>query len=161
MGPLDLNILLGSIVEKFSPQAALAQVKLSAQIKSLPPIQGDGDRLAQVFGNLVDNAIKYTQPGGQVTLRAEQQAGLVVIRVADNGAGIDPEDQKRIFERFFQVDKSRKGGAGRGLGLGLAIARQIVLAHHGDITVESALGKGSAFTVRLPLEYSTLPTLKA
>jgi signal transduction histidine kinase len=88
-----------------------------------------------------------------VSLSIDAKNGSAQIRVSDTGAGIAPEDQKRIFERFYQADRSRRstGGSGRGAGLGLAIARQIVLAHAGQIWAESTPGKGSTFTVTLPL----------
>jgi signal transduction histidine kinase len=121
----------------------------------LPVISGDGDRLAQVFTNLVDNALKFTPDGGKITISTVYDAGKVIIKVSDTGVGISPEDQQRIFERFFQVDKSRSGGIGRGVGLGLAISRQIVLAHHGEISLESEPGKGTVFQVILPVAQET------
>ena len=149
--PLNLNILLKSVLDKFSLQADKAEVNLAVELDPLPDIVGDGDRLAQVFSNLIDNALKYSSPGGTVTLWAKLEDGNALISVADEGIGIDPEEQKRIFERFYQVDRARKGGAGRGVGLGLAIAQQIILAHHGELRLKSAPGKGSTFIVRLPV----------
>jgi len=156
IGPVDLTGLLTNVAHKFQPIASQAQVTLEAQIPALPAFQGDGDRLAQVFGNLVDNAIKFTPPGGRVYLSASTLPEWVMVQVKDTGIGIDLPDQERIFERFYQADKSRKGGPGRGAGLGLAIARQIVQAQGGSLTVQSALGQGSIFEVRLPL---TRPSL--
>jgi len=100
---------------------------------------------------LVDNAIKFTPSDGTVTLSLDTKDGTAQIRVSDTGIGIPLEDQRRIFERFYQADRSRHGGSGRGAGLGLAIARQVVLAHGGQILVDSTPGKGSTFTVTLPL----------
>jgi signal transduction histidine kinase len=159
--PVNMKLLLGSVAEKFIPQAQAAQVDLRTELEDAPILIGDGDRLAQVFTNLIDNAIKFTPPGGSVTLAAQQVDGGMLIRVADTGKGIAPDDLARIFERFYQVDKSRRGGTGRGVGLGLAIARQIVLAHSGKIWVESQPGQGSHFMVKLPLaraDDSTLST---
>jgi signal transduction histidine kinase len=156
--PLDLAALLASAAERFTPQAKSAQVALQVQIQPLPGLTGDEDRLAQVFTNLLDNAIKYTGAGGVVRLTADRRADFVEVSVADNGPGLSPEDQARIFERFYQADKSRRGGAGRGVGLGLAIAREIVAAHGGTIQVVSALGKGSTFIVRLPIARPDLVT---
>jgi signal transduction histidine kinase len=153
--PVNMDLLLRGVVEKFTPQAQAAQVDLREDIHDVPGLIGDGDRLAQVFTNLVDNAIKFTPPGGQVTVTAQPEDGWVTVRVVDSGPGIAPEDQARIFERFYQVDKSRRGGTGRGVGLGLAIAQQIVLAHHGKIWVESQSGQGSCFMVKLPLAKPT------
>jgi signal transduction histidine kinase len=149
--PVVLDDLLQGVVRRFEPQASQSQVILSSQIQSLPTIRGDADRLAQVFGNLVDNALKFTLAGGQVTLSAAQAGDQVEVKVSDTGVGITPEDQAHIFERFYQVDKSRRGGPGRGVGLGLAIARQIVEAQGGSIRLYSIPGRGTDFVVRLPL----------
>ncbi len=149
--PLDLTALLRSIVEKFSIQAQKGKVILTADLAPNLAIIGDGDRLAQVFTNLVDNALKFTPENGQVTVRASQQDGSVIASVIDTGIGIDPKDQPRIFERFYQVDKSRRGGAGRGVGLGLAIAAQIIAAHGGRIWLTSQPGLGTTFTISIPL----------
>ena len=152
MEPVNLGEVLESVVQKFEPAAQRAQVTLETRLNPLPVFKGDGDRLAQVFSNLVDNAIKFTPANGKVTVSARQNDSQLEIRVTDTGVGISPEDQKRIFERFFQTDKSRRGGAGRGVGLGLAITRQIVQAERGSISVSSLLGQGSEFTVKLPVE---------
>ena len=149
--PVDLTLLLNNVVDKFKLQAEQAQVSLSPDLGSLSTLTGDGDRLAQVFTNLVDNAIKFTPAGGQVSIAAALNDGNIVVKVKDSGVGIAPEDQKRIFERFYQVDKSRKGGNRRGVGLGLAIASQIVNAHGGQIWVNSVPGQGSTFSVSLPV----------
>ncbi len=159
--PVDLTALLTNIAEKFAPLASRAQVSLHTDLPPLPAFIGDGDRLAQVFTNLVDNAIKFTPSGGEVTLSAHSEDRYVLLEVTDTGSGVPPEDQKRIFERFYQVDRSRKGGSGRGVGLGLSIARQIVLAHSGKIWVENHSPQGSRFVVKLPLAKpndSTLPS---
>ena len=149
--PVELAALLRSIAAKLEPQAAQFQVKLNVEIGALPGFIGDGDRLAQVFTNLVDNAIQYTPAGGTITLRAGQVGDQVEIAVVDSGPGIPPEDLQRIFERFYQVDKARRGGGGRGLGLGLAIAREIVQAHGGSIAAHNNPQQGSTFVVKLPL----------
>lgn len=148
---VDMGGLLKGVLEKFSLQAQNANVKLTLQTGDLPVIIGDGDRLAQVFTNLVDNALKYTPSGGSVAIHAGVDESSMLVSVSDSGPGIPPEDRQRIFERFYQVDKSRRGGAGRGVGLGLAIASQIIQAHQGQIWVASQVGSGSIFYVRLPL----------
>jgi len=122
-------------------------------LPSLPQVVGDADRLGQVFGNLIDNALKHTAGGserGRVVLRGEQSDGAVICSVTDNGTGIPSEDLPRIFERFYQVDKSRVRRQS-GAGLGLAIAHEIVHAHGGVIKVESVEGLGTRFTVELPV----------
>jgi len=122
-------------------------------------VAGDGDRLAQVFTNLIDNALKHTPAGGVVTLRGAALAGKVQVHVEDSGPGIPAEDLSRIFERFYQVDKARTGGPGRGAGLGLAISREIVQAHAGRMTAASAAGQGCRFTVELPLDSPAASTV--
>ncbi|HPH95350.1 MAG TPA: HAMP domain-containing sensor histidine kinase [Anaerolineaceae bacterium] len=151
LAPVDLGALLRRTADQFQFQAAQAGVELRVEAGSLPPLQGDGDRLIQVLNNLADNAIRHTPAGGNVRLSAAAAAGSVRLVVADTGSGIPLEDQPRIFERFYQVDKSRRGGSGRGSGLGLAIARQIVLAHGGTIKLTSIPGSGSEFVIDLPV----------
>ena len=161
--PVHLNAVLRDCADKLMLHAQQSGAKLEAQVPDdLPIIAGDGDRLAQVFNNLLDNALKHTPEGGKVTLAARALSGSSIIRrgktwpagievsVADTGSGIPPQDLGRIFERFYQVDKSRPRGSG--LGLGLAIAKQIVEAHFGAITAESVVGLGSRFVVTLPLD---------
>lgn len=157
--PVDLSALLQGVIDKFSLHARQAQVELSYAGAEELILIGDGDRLAQVFTNLVDNAIKFSPPGGWVTVSSAREESNAMIRVQDSGPGISAENQARVFERFFQVDKSRKGGAGRGIGLGLSIARQIILAHHGNITIESQPGQGSCFVVKIPLSRADDSTL--
>jgi len=149
--PVDLAALLNSVGERFAPQANQAGVTLEIQATGLPTLTGDGDRLAQVFTNLVDNALKFTPAGGHVSVNAAQADDSVEITVQDTGAGIPPESMPRIFDRFYQTDVSRQGGQKHGAGLGLAIVREIVRAHGGRISVRSVVGQGSEFVVRLPL----------
>lgn len=149
LAPLDLPALLNAIAEKFSPLAQAAGLSLTLNLQPLPPLNGDGDRLAQVFTNLVENAIKFTPIGGKITLSAQAAPGGVWVTVQDTGIGIAPEAQPRVFERFYQADISRSGKK-HGAGLGLAIAQEIIRAHSGKITLRSALGQGSAFSVFLP-----------
>ena len=148
---LDLGKLLKLVVDQLIPQAAQANVKLSLEVDPLPTCVGDEDRLAQVFTNLADNAIKHTPENGFVKLIATSGAGLVRIEIIDNGKGIPEEHLGRIFERFYKVDGSRKKEAKPGTGLGLAIAQQIVHAHDGSISVRSLPGEGSVFEVIIPV----------
>jgi signal transduction histidine kinase len=149
-GPVDLGALLRSVAEGLELRAAEKGIRLRQEVGPLPALAGDGDRLRQVFTNLLDNALKHTAQGGAVTVAAAASDGAVEVVVIDTGPGIPAEDLPRIFERFYQVDKSRKA-AGRGAGLGLAISREIVLAHGGSLRAESVVGLGSKFVVRLPI----------
>ena len=114
-------------------------------------VSANPDRIKQVLINLVDNAIKYNQPGGKVYIQTgRQDNGLVAISVRDTGVGIEPEHQARIFERFYRVDKSRSRDLG-GTGLGLSIVKHIAQLYDGYATVESKPGQGSDFQVFLKI----------
>ena len=147
---VDLNALLARVVDRLSLRAAEQSIRLENGVRGLPVVTGDGDRLGQVFTNLIDNALKHTPAGGRVTIRGEGRGAQVLVHVEDSGPGIPPDELPRIFERFYQVDKARRGGEGRGSGLGLAISREIVQAHGGRLEAVSAPGQGSRFTVTLP-----------
>ncbi len=154
-GRVDLGLLLAATTAKLSPQAAQAGVELAYTGGNVPAIDADGDRLAQVFSNLIDNALKFTPPGGRVSVQVKDMGTHVQVEVADTGKGIAVDEQERIFERFYQTETSRGGGGDHGAGLGLPIARQIVIAHQGTLWVESRPGLGSRFFVQLPRERST------
>jgi len=115
----------------------------------LPPLRADRHRLQQVFNNLLDNAIRYSTPGSAITLAANADDTHIHVRVEDCGTGIPAKDLPHIFERFYRVEKARSREAG-GTGLGLSIVKHIVAAHGGTISVESILGKGTAFTFHFP-----------
>jgi two-component system OmpR family sensor kinase len=149
--PMDLGALMGAVVERLSVRAGERSVRIETHLPVLPTVIGDGDRLAQVFTNLLDNAIKHTPEGSHVALKGEVEAGWVSIHVDDTGPGIPEDELSRIFERFYQLDKARSGGRGRGVGLGLAISREIVQAHGGRLVAQSVIGRGSRFTVQLPI----------
>ncbi len=152
MTQVDMRVLLDSITGKFSLQAQKSGISLVLDTPlDLSTLVADGDRLAQVFTNLVDNALRYTPPGGKVTLQAGSTQTEMEIRVADTGSGIPADVIPHIFERFYQADPSRPGGETHGAGLGLAIAHEIVAAHSGRITVRSQEGLGTTFNVFLPL----------
>ena len=158
--PVDLAEVLEACVEKFALQAREGNGELVLDIAIVPLVTGDKDRLAQVFTNLLTNPLKHTPPAGKVTIKAQEvkkktrkkaaPGSTVEITVTDTGTGIAAEDLKHVFERFYQVDKSR-AGKDRGAGIGLTIARQITEAHKGIISVESVKELGTKFTVALPV----------
>lgn len=149
MQPLDLGMLARAMGERLAIVAQEKNITLHVDAPAMPPVSGDGDRLVQVLTNLIGNAIKYTPPGGTVTVRTAMRASGVEVSVQDTGVGISADALPRIFERFYQVDKAR--GPQRGTGLGLAIVQEIVTAHGGTITASSAgEGWGSTFVVWLP-----------
>ena len=141
------------LVEESVAHAALSQdeVQVRSQVAhQLPSVRGDGDRLRQVLANLIDNAVKYSPAGAAVDVTARTENGRVEVVVTDSGPGIPREEQARIFEKF---GRARVGGAVKpGTGLGLFIARSIAEAHGGSLDVESSPGRGSAFTLALPLD---------
>ena len=146
----SLGQLVSSVVTNTEPLARAKGLKLTASVPPALPIgRGDERRLTQVIINLVGNAIKFTD-AGSVEIVGRSVDGFFEIDVHDTGAGIAPEDQKRIFEEFQQIDDSstRKKG---GTGLGLAISRRIVEMHGGTLTVRSEVGEGSTFTMRVPV----------
>ena len=152
MSPVDIRALLQNITDKFTPQAQKAGLRLQLNIPELlPTLIGDGDRLAQVFTNLVDNALKFTPSPGQVTLAAVNAGDGLDISITDTGLGIPQDALPHLFERFYQVDQARAGGERHGAGLGLAIAQEIVQSHSGRISVRSEVGHGTVFVVHLPL----------
>ncbi|MBI5962383.1 MAG: HAMP domain-containing histidine kinase [Chloroflexi bacterium] len=152
MSPVNMPALLRAVAEKFAPQLQRAGVEIKVEsAAALPAISADGDRLAQVFTNLVDNALKYTPRGGSISLKISVVIGEMLVSVSDTGAGIPVEAQPHIFDRFYQADPARRGGEKHGAGLGLAIASEIVQAHGGRISVRSRLGEGTSFDVFLPL----------
>jgi signal transduction histidine kinase len=148
--PVDLVELAQTTVSQFGPSAEAAGVRLELTAdEGIPAVIGDGDRLAQVLRNLVSNALRHTPAGGRVVVRVARAGGKIMIQVADTGSGISEADLSHVFDRFYRGDKgsSRRGG---GAGLGLAIARQLVAAHGGQITVASSQGQGTTFTIQLP-----------
>ena len=150
--PVDVRGILIVVLARLRPAARRKNITLSwkrSGSAALYTVRGDETQLTSMFANLVDNAIKYTPPGGRVEVSGESSERDVVVRVSDTGIGIPPESLSRIFERFYRVDKARSKATG-GTGLGLSIVRHVAQNHGGRVTVESELGEGSTFTVHLP-----------
>ena len=172
MEPVDLGDLVADVATKLGPQAANASVNIIVQVApGFAAIEADPMRIEQVMTNLVDNAIKFTPPGGAIRVTGSGDASVVELRISDSGIGIPLEEQQRIFDRFYQVD----GGSSRlykGAGLGLSICKHIVEHHGGHIWVESpgVNGQGATFCFRLPrsqagreamLDFTHLPRTEA
>ena len=149
---VDVRAVLMVTLARLRPAARRKNITLSwkrSGSTKLYAINGNETQLTSMFSNLVENAVKYTPPGGRVEVAAETDGDEVVVRVSDTGIGIPEEKLVRIFERFYRVDKARSKETG-GTGLGLSIVRHVAENHGGRVTVESTPGEGSAFTVRLP-----------
>lgn len=147
--PLDCRELIADCIRKLSVFAAERRVKLSSQIEAdLPEAQADSQLLTQAISNLLSNAIKYSPPETEVAITAERRQTQLVISVRDQGFGIPPEAQERIFEKFFRLERDASSNV-VGTGLGLSLVKEIVEQHGGQITVESAPGVGSTFSIYL------------
>jgi len=162
--PLEqTHVELDSLLLDVFRQGQMLSRDVAVELGHVEParVMGDVDRLKQLLLNLVSNGIKYTPPGGRVTLALRCEGTHALLTVSDTGIGIPPEDLPHVFDRFYRVDKARSRAQG-GTGLGLSIAQWIAEAHGGDITVTSAVDAGTVFTVRLPLvpdpEHQTAPS---
>lgn len=154
LNPIDMGQLSAAVCQRLNVVAKEKGIALTVDATPMPSIMGDGDRLAQVLTNLISNAIQHTHEDGSILVRTYVNNGGVEVSVQDSGVGIPHDEQARIFERFYQIDKSR--GPKRGTGLGLAIVSEIVQAHGGKIEVFSeGEGKGARFTLWLPLAHLT------
>jgi two-component system phosphate regulon sensor histidine kinase PhoR len=150
LAPTRLDEAVDAVLAIMSAKAKSGTVDLRSELpRDLPLVLADRDRLVQILLNLVDNAIKYTPEGGQVTVRVQEpDQGHIEIDVIDNGVGIPPADLPRITERFYRVDKARSRELG-GTGLGLAIVKHLVFAHNGLLRIESEPGRGTTVRVWL------------
>jgi len=147
----DIVGVLKQTVETKRPAAIAKGLTLvDATQSDLPPVNIDAQRISQVLRNLLENAIAHTESGGSITVAAEKQGNQIAVDVTDTGEGIAAEDIPHLFERFYRVDRSRARTTG-GSGLGLKIAKRLVEAHGGTITVRSEPGKGSCFTFTIPI----------
>ena len=135
--------------EQLRPRAASNDVRLDSRLPATFPVRADRRRLEQVLTNLVDNAIKFNKPGGEVRIGGRVEADRRILEVEDTGTGIPSESREKIFHRFYRVDPDRSREAG-GTGLGLAIVKHLVQAMGGGVYVESEPGRGSTFRLTLP-----------
>jgi len=149
LNPEGVNLcrLVREVVELYECVAEERKVALQTELSEPCEATVDRNRMRQVFANLLDNAIKYTPEGGQVTIAVRDEPARVVVSFRDTGVGIPPEDQEKIWARLYRGDKSRSQ---RGLGLGLSLVKAVVEAHRGRVAVTSKVGEGSEFTVELP-----------
>ena len=148
--PFELIGLLGEAVDAALPAAESKDIAIQLNADHVAEVDADRARLAQVFDNLISNAIKFTPPGGRIDVRAVGRGDRVHIEIADSGMGISAEDQRRLFRRFFRTSAANEQAI-QGTGLGLAIVKAIVDGHGGRVTVESEVGSGTTFCVELPL----------
>jgi signal transduction histidine kinase len=146
---VDLCQLLREVIDVYQCVAEERKVSVRTELEAPCPAWVDAARMRQVFGNLLDNALKYTPEGGSICISATRQNGRAIVRFRDTGVGIPPEEQDKIWLRLYRGDKSR---AQRGLGLGLSLVKAIVEAHQGSVAVSSQLGCGSEFSVSLPTQ---------
>lgn len=149
---VEIPSLVDRVLAVCGGHAEEKQIVIKANLPSrLPPLFGDPDMLAQVLINLLDNAIKYTLAGGSVTVSASVEGDEIRLDVTDTGVGIPAESLPRIFERFYRVEKARSRELG-GIGLGLAIVKHIIKGHGGRVDVKSTVGKGTVFSLFLPMD---------
>jgi two-component system phosphate regulon sensor histidine kinase PhoR len=146
---LDVGELVASLIRDSGPRLRERRLEIVHEAAGRVMAWADPHALEQILGNLLDNAVKYTEPGGRIEIRVENGDPKVRVRVKDTGIGIPEEDLARIFERFYRVDKARSRALG-GTGLGLAIVKHLVQSLGGEISVQSRLGEGSTFTFTLP-----------
>jgi len=146
--PVNLNLIVEEVITQLSPQVERQQLSVQRGLAAdLPSVQADKERIRQTIVNLVHNAIKFTSPGGKITVATQVHGGSVVVATSDTGIGIAKSDLPHVFERFYKGDRVRSGG---GTGMGLAIAKHVVEAHGGQIWAESEEGKGSTFSFSIP-----------
>jgi two-component system OmpR family sensor kinase len=153
--PMDLRTLATDAGHDLRSLDASRPVDLTGPGGAGPPgpapVHADEDRLRQIIANLIGNAAAHTPPGTPVRIGVGTVDGRAVLEVADEGAGIAPDQAGRVFDRFYRTDRSRTHSGGANAGLGLAIARSLARAHDGDVDVETALGEGACFRLTLPL----------
>jgi signal transduction histidine kinase len=147
LAPVTLEPLLRELIDDLALLAADRKVHLALETEPVPVVLGNELGLKQLFINLLDNALRHTDPGGTIIVRLQSSAEVVTVTVQDNGHGIDPKHVPYLFDRFYKAGSSTANPGGTGLGL--PIVKEITTAHHGTITVASEVGKGSTFTLTL------------
>jgi signal transduction histidine kinase len=149
--PISIGEAAAAAAKALFPEALEKQIEIRiGETNGLPPVYADSQRIGQVLRNLLSNALAHTPPGGRVEIDSQQIDGNIMTAVRDSGDGIPPEHLPFVFERFYRTDNSRTRATG-GAGLGLAIVKQLVIAHGGDVSAESAPGQGSVFSFTLPI----------
>jgi signal transduction histidine kinase len=165
LAPTPLYDFLNGVCDFWQPMVTEKERALTLEAATtLPCVSLDAVRMRQVLGNLLDNAVRHTHPGGHVVIRGQVDPTAptqIMIEVVDDGEGIAPSDLPHIFDRFYRADPARTRESDRrgNSGLGLSIAQRLVELHHGTITVESTIGQGTAFRVQLPHVISIAPAL--
>jgi len=161
LNPMSVDREIAEAVEAVQSQARQKSIEVKIDTAAgLPQVYADRRRVGQILRNLLSNAIAHTSPGGRIEVSALPQASFVKISISDNGEGIAPEQLPRIFERFHRTDASRARSSG-GYGLGLAIVKQLVMAHGGEVSLDSELGRGSTFTFTLRVASIGIPSSPA
>jgi signal transduction histidine kinase len=149
VAPTDLNEVLRNSVESMRSKAERFGIEIHFHDGPERECVCDAQKLYQVFLNVLDNAVKYSDPGARVDVSVEEDESNLEVRISDTGVGIPEEDLEQLFERFYRVNKDRSRSTG-GSGLGLAISKEIVTLHGGEIEVESEVGTGSTFKISVP-----------
>src|SRR6266704_240257 len=155
--PVDMVGLVKEVAETYSERADERRIRLRTELRRESMVRGDRAQLGLLLSNLVDNALRYTGARGTVRIRLDSIDGKVVLEVADTGEGIPAKELPRIFERFYRVDKARARQTG-GTGLGLAIVRHVAESHGGTVAVESKVGRGTTFSVTIPVTGPSMTT---
>jgi signal transduction histidine kinase len=152
IAPANINDLLEQLLKRITPIAEKQGITIHLETMRQVTAEVDVGKLSLACNNIIENAVKYNNPGGHVNVYLNADHKFFYIRVRDDGVGIPEDCQERIFERFYRVDKARSRETG-GTGLGLAISRKVVLLHKGSIRVHSKEGEGTTFIIRIPLNY--------
>jgi two-component system sensor histidine kinase SenX3 len=147
--PVDINDVISEAVDRSQLPAESKNIQIVIGGRADAKVYGDQDLLVTALRNLIDNAIRYSPENTRVGIGVRSKEGLVSVSVTDQGEGLSPEDQERVFERFYRVDAARSRHTG-GTGLGLSIVKHVVSNHGGEVTLWSQPGQGSTFTLRLP-----------